>query len=476
MRRVHLGAVALLVLGWGALVLLPNGVRAEEPAEAEVRADAPVPIRVDGEVVPLPARVRKGAVVCAPQEPYYVSQGERYRFQRWQIERPPGVSPRIVDDSYPCVVVAGPALYRARFEREALLQVFSPTLPQFSWSQWVRYGQVVDLEVPEVVAVKGEVRYRFAGWSEGETPFQPRNRLAVLGRTVVEVKWRKEVFIRVQAPEGALSEDPSGWYAEGDTVAFSPRPTLPVREGVRLRFAGWERVGGGGRLPFNAQAEEVVFTVMEPMTLSARYEPEYRVVVRALGTVLVDGWFPEGGRVEAEAEQVVEVTPDEERLVFGGWEGLSEPVRQARLRITVTGPLEVRARYERQFRVKVDAPYGALGAGWYPEGAQAVVRVPAFPQTVFLFRREFAGFVGFYGTGNELRLQVDRPITVVALYQTRLDTQALATVAGVVGAGLLAYLLIEVVPQQMRRRSEERGRERERAGVAPREGEPPGPV
>jgi hypothetical protein len=99
--------------------------------------------------------------------------------------------------------------------------------------------------------------------------------------------------------------------------------------------------------------------------------------------------------------------------------------------------------YVKQYLLSVSSPVGATGAGWYDEGARAVVAVPENPPANIFVRRRLAGFTGDCGdclhSGGVLLLTMDRPRSIAAIFVSEPDLVNLGTLAGAAGAGGIAY-------------------------------------
>ncbi len=132
---------------------------------------------VDGiEPEKLPAGVAAGAQVCAPAPRVYKSEGERFIFQQWSD----GTTDK-------CIVPTKPGAYRAIYAHEVLV-VLKSTAPGVQRSMWVPFAEPVKLEVPSLVQQTDDSRFRFDGWSDGETLFERTNQIAPVKPTTLEGK------------------------------------------------------------------------------------------------------------------------------------------------------------------------------------------------------------------------------------------------------------------------------------------------
>ena len=290
------------------------------PAEIpliKVTSDSPFLLLVDGIPAELPTSiVRPGTQVCVEDALRYVSQRDRWVFQRWSHGP---------EDQ--CVTLTEPGGYRAIFEHQFVLHIRSAVIGM-KVSSWVIDGERVEVEVPETVQEGERSRYRFLDWGEGESPFTAKNIVAPLEPMDLEPTWVREHFVKIEGPENVVMEG-SGWYSDGVTLPLRAPKTVPLdTEGARLQFDSWQSVG----VPFVAvpEPEEAVgpVTVLGPYTLRATYNNQFLVVAQSPFGVLKREWVDEGLGVELEAPAVQETVPGEQRLVFSRWigqEGLLSP-------------------------------------------------------------------------------------------------------------------------------------------------------
>lgn len=427
MRRILLLSW-LLAVAW--LLLAADRVEAQK-AEALVSSNPPYPLLInDKEVQRLPASAPLGAQVCVAKKIDYTGEVERYVFKGWQD-----------GPDTECITVTEAREYQAIYAPEVLLQVRSKLRP-YARSLWVPRGSLSRLEVPEVVEQEQGSRSRFEEWTGGETPFSPENILAVVRPMVLEVKWTREYFLTLQGPEGVPLVG-GGWHRENQPIVLRAPVVYFQGDKIRLKFVGWEGVSNPALMIPDAQARITTFASDAPHVISARYQKEYLVVVQTpLGT-LKKTWVPEGEEFVVEVPPLIESGSDRERYRFSAFEG--SDLKTPRASLVVDGPMVLTALYERQFMVKVSAPYGAKGDGWYAEGATATIEVPHDLGGVLFLRRVFNGFPGYLAMGPTLDVPVTGPLMITASYRTRADLEGLAVIVGVLLIGGLIYVFTQRV-------------------------------
>ncbi|MBI4311234.1 MAG: hypothetical protein HY681_05565 [Chloroflexi bacterium] len=393
-----------------------------------VSTTPPLPLLINGERAQSPTRAPLGALACIDRPVEYVSEVERYVFQGWEN----GAKTE-------CVTLDSSSQYRALYSQEVLLVVRSK-VRAYEKSAWVSRGSLVRLAVPDLVETDPGVRFRFDEWTGGETPFSTQNAIALFRPTVLETKWTKEYQLSIEAPEGA----PAGisWYPENQAVVLKAPSELytPDRRG-RLRFLRWESIGARSAVIPDVQNPVTTLVADAPHTVSPVYQREYLVVSRVPQSPVKRLWIPEGEDFMAEAPSSIDGTPGEDRWRFTGWDGAD--LQTPRGTVVVERPLELKALYKRQFMVRVLAPYGSSGEGWYDEGAPATIHVPQVPGGTLFFRRVFDGFPGLQASSPDLEVNVTGPLIVTALYRSSLDLVSLGAVIGALLIALAIYFFKE---------------------------------
>lgn len=474
--------IVLLGLTIVLSLLYLDGVNADEPV-ARVTSNVSTSLIINGSLVgDLPSSVMRGSRVCIESEFRYTAGGERYRFERWVFEPDASTNGNSIQEhsfgssqlSGECIQPTEPGTYAAEYRQEVLFQVNSEA-KAYQQSRWVTKGQVVEVDVPEVVEVNGHSRYRFKDWSGGETPFMPANRIATFRPTVLEARWTPEYLVEIEGPKDGLIyiEGPegsvvksgnstaegvlvSGWYSAGASLVIRAIPHIYDDAGrSRLTFEAWEMIHGPAPSVKGKENPATVIIVKAPCRVLARYSESHLVEARNFQGLLLQAWVQEGEEIDLHAPALVDIISDEERYVFINWEGL-DGVGVNDLQLAVDSALSLEAVYERQFMLNVKSPYGASGEGWYSEGSEALVMAPAEPQSMLFFKRQFDGFLGF-GDGDSqvnnpvMTIEVDKPMTVTAVYRSEIDQMVLAILGGILAVGVLAYGTTELAPVIYRR-------------------------
>lgn len=425
-----------------------------------VAGTAPTPLLVDGvEADRVPKNVKVGTTVCAQDGVFYKSQGERWTFQGWSND---------VADA--CQTLTRAGVYRPIYTQEVLVVVQS-AVSAFQQSMWVQYGTPVTLEVPDSVGVTGSTapgskiaadtgdasrdRFRFVQWTDGETPFQTKNTIAAVKPITVEVKWIRERYVVAEGPQVAAVKG-TGWYEDGSTLALRTPDFLPGDSAQeRWKFDRWEGTTFPVPIIQNATSPLIQLKVDAAYGVRAVYTRQFQVEARnPMGTIRRD-WVNEGQEVVLETPPIVDVVPETERLVFRKWEGIDN-VSSPKFSGFANRPISVVAVYDRQFMLKVTAPYGVSGDGWYRQGTVATVSVPASMTQMYLWRTLFAGFGGANGTQNTVQVMMDEPRVMAAIYRSELDRETLAMLVLPIFALILAAItrwLLIARPARLRKQA-----------------------
>lgn len=398
-----------------------------------------LPITVDGQLVDrFPASVRPGSYVCVVHQVFYLTSERRLVFRGWSS-----------GETSPCLTATSGTL-EALYEEQVLAVVDSNYEP-VRRSMWVKRGERVVLEVERVYVDRG-YRYVFSRWSRGENPFEPANAIVAMDPIYVDVRFVKEVRIDVISHFG-VPVNGSGWYREDEPVVISAPGEIMLGPDEKLVFREWTTVGLYPAVIYSPGSRVTTLEARAPHVIRAEYDRYLRVNVEGPQGVIVGGWFKEGERVQVSAPPVIEVIPNAVRLVFVGWEG-DIAASVPNVAFTVTKPLSAKANYRLEYRVEVRSPVGAAGTGWYPANTTATIRVPTEMQAFLFAKRVLSHFTGDCGedcrVGGLLRLYVDSPKYVEAVYRIEPDIQSIIAAGAVVGTVVVAYFAIE----RIRRRRE----------------------
>jgi hypothetical protein len=425
----------------------PTPIPTPEPTVV-VMSNSPQPLLIAGmEVDKTPVGVPVGVNICIEDSVYYKSEAERWTFQGWSNGA-----------TQECIAPTRPGTFRALFAHEVLIVVRSAA-SAFQHSQWVTAGTPLDLEVPAIATVPDDPRsrYRFIQWSDGETPFQPKNTIAPVKPTVLEIKWTFEHQVTVQGPADVQLRG-SGWYPDGaNLVLQAPESVDGPAAGERLKFMRWEPSDYPAALIGNAMTPQATLKIDAAYSVRAVFQKQYLVTARNPAGTLKRDWFNDGQELILETSPVLDVIPDRERLVFKRWDGVDN-ILSPRFGGPVDRPVNVAAQYEREVMLKVDAPYGVSGDGWHKAGSVATVNVPASTSSMFLLRSTFAGFSAQSSDASSLQILMNEPVTMSALYRTEVDVRVLAVLLLVPFGAFVVLLSYRWVPALWRRRPRLRSR------------------
>jgi len=427
-----LRSVALLSM---VLVALVAGGVTDALAQTDaivVSTNSRLPLIIGGVETEVPTRVNPGAEVCVPRGGRYVSESERWVFVRWQH-----------GPQSECVTLNAPGQYLARFDREVLVQIQS-AVPEVQRSLWLAVGVPVELDVPTVIDAGNQIRHVFVRWSGGETPFLPTTTFVPLKPTVLDVTWRREFLVKVEAPDApALAS--SEWHAAGSSFTVQAPATIPgTGPAERLSFSRWESVGLPVAVVSKPESLEITVSANGPYRLRAVYSREFEVLVVNPSGVLKQDWAKSGDKVFVDSPPIIEVVPGRERLVFKRWDGI-EGAFVPQLAGRVTSASVLRAVYDRQFMVTVDAPLGSAGGGWHTVGSTVTVRVPDKGQRKLVLETRFRQFAELGISKPSTQIVVQGPTNVTAIYTTGPDFKVLGLMAALPFALSVVYVIYRLV-------------------------------
>ena len=230
-----------------------------------------------------------------------------------------------------------------------------------------------------------------------------------------------KAFLEVLLPSAAFSVSIDGESRRGPRVSVEVEPgrhSLRVDEEVEengcvYRFQGWSD---------GAKSPERILDVEGNATLRALYSPARCLVSVSsrYGHVNGGGWYAYGAVAEVNVTDVAVDYGNGTRVVFEGW---STGEKSPSLEIRVEKGVELEALWRKQYLVTVKTPVGeAAGGGWYSPGDTAEIRLRE--TTVRAEGKEYV-FKGWLVNGESagasptLRVRVDGPLTVEALWETR---------------------------------------------------------
>ncbi len=370
-------------------------------------------LEVDGRLVEeLPVHVREGSRVCVASEHSYLSDTERTTFAGW--------SDKLMDL---CRVAQPGSSVNALFRNEVVLQITSDVAAAQSL-RWVPVRTPVQLEAPEIEDDEG-TRWIFERWTAGERPSSRTNTFVVTKPAVIEAKYREEFLVQVlETSEAAPSG--GGWVRAGQRMSLTTPGEISKGPRERLRFVRWVDTNGSTVGIKELESAVAAFPVNRPLTLKPEYALEFLVNVKNPQGVLKTTWVSSGQTLALESPESILIQTDKERLIFKQWQErigniIGEVGRTRTVAVGVTRPMEIEAEYTREYFIKLDAPFGGTGTGWYRHGETATLSVSPQPQGVIFFKKVFRGYAGYPGTDAVMQLIVDKPAVVAAVYKNDID-------------------------------------------------------
>jgi hypothetical protein len=418
-----------MAIGLWALSFSPAAAQQQlDPNGIIVTSNSGLPLLVDGiETEKVPTNVSSGQKVCTPDMRMYKSEGERWIFKQWST-----------GDTSECITPTTRGTYRALYNHEVLLLIRS-TAPGVQRSMWVTYGAPVSLKVPDAVPEGNGTRYRFQGWSEGETPFDLSNTIAPVKPTALEVKWTREHFLQVESTNGTEIQG-TGWYADGSNVVLRAPDTMAGdSEQERWKFGEWQSASFPAAVIQNAKNAMTTFAMSGPYSIRASYDKQYLVHASSPFGTLKRDWINSGQEVVLEAPPLLDIVPESERLVFKRWDGM-EGLLSPKISGKADKPIIVTAAYDRQVMLKVTAPHGVTGDGWQKAGSVATIAVPGSVPQMLLLKASFQNFGGYPTGQSTVQVLVNEPTNLTAVYRTEPDYPLIVVVTGIPLAGVLIFI------------------------------------
>lgn len=218
------------------------------------------------------------------------------------------------------------------------------------------------------------------------------------------------------------------WIPAGFYTLYAEMPTRTLSPWERSTYVA-ERWVIAGHTFWGNPTNVRIDSDRDPVRISVSFIEVREYYVRLTGGLRdVSGWFKENSIVEAEVEGVRQERSDI-RYVFVGWyEGGSLYSDSIKLSIRVSRPINLEARWRKEYLVYIDDPYDvAEGGGWYPEGSEAHLRVPReVVQQTSDTAMVFNGWVGdVSASSSSVYVRVDSPkrikVSWVKAYRVAFD-------------------------------------------------------
>lgn len=396
-----------------------------------ISSNAPVSVIIDGETVDkLPAVAASGSRVVIAAAVHYSSENERWTFQKWSN----GVISHTI---FPTT----DGDYKAIYTHEVLVQVNSAVASQ-QRSVWLPAAIPITFEVPAVVDVSTNVRYRFTSWSAGETPFQPRTVIAPVKPTVLEAKFVKEYFLKVDYPEGVTVLG-GGWYPEGSSAILMATDTVvsAQNKNIRAKFSSWESQGYPPLIIGSPKNAIATVKMDSSYTVKANYDTQFLVVANSPFGTLKREWINNGEEIVLETLPIVEISAEQERFIFRRWDGMAGLI-SPKVSGIISAPVVLTAVYDHQVMVTVNGPEGISGAGWNTVDSTATITAPKAVGVGFAQIKRFKSFPG-YEKGNSISFPVTDPVVITPIYSTGPDFGVLLYFMIIPVALIVAYVMIK---------------------------------
>ncbi|MCE4614352.1 MAG: hypothetical protein F7B60_02310 [Desulfurococcales archaeon] len=299
--------------------------------------------------------------------------------------------------------------------------------PVFYWD----IGSVHTIRIVEPVyyAAPG-ARVVFKGWNTGDTGKQLTINVT---RTISIIGlYQRQYFIEVTSTYG--NPTGSGWYSEGARVNMSVEKIFPLDLGVRAVFKQWT----GGITPENPTNFVYAFA---PTTIKAQWTIEYYVNLTSNvnASLSGSGWYEKGKVIRINAQDKVN-KDDNTQYRFSDWKVvkgnivLDSPNKRQQL-ISVNEPVMLEAEYDTYYLVKVLSPYGApQPPEYYKKGSQILINLESPAEINSGVRKIFVK----WNTGSKalpLKITVDKPLTLAAIWKTQYKLVIDSKVPAVSGDG-----------------------------------------
>jgi hypothetical protein len=126
------------------------------------------------------------------------------------------------------------------------------------------------------------------------------------------------------------------------------------------------------------------------ITHTFEYETEYFLsVITPHGDAKKSGWYTKESLISLTAPLEVNISRGE-KDVFDGWLIENSEKRDSSINFNIRSPLEIRAKYHREYFLQLNSIYGnPIGMGWYEKGSTATINIEKE-----LAMPSFFGFLG----------------------------------------------------------------------------------
>ncbi len=285
---------------------------------------------------------------------------------------------------------------------------------------WYDPGSRVTFKVSKTVyTFSNGTRLVFAGWAGDVKSSATSITIEVDKPVTVYPVWRRQYLVEVETSY-ANANIKSEWVDAGKKIEIRlDHEVVDLGNGTRLVHTGWTG-------DVNASGSVLIVEVDKPLKVKPVWKKQYLVEVETGGLVAANinaTWADAGSRLVIYLENETVYFRNGTRLVHTGWTGDVESSNLT-LTVTVDKPLKVKPLWRREYLVKAESPYAPLTVktGWYSQGKLLIVKpLKAVVDHGNGTRHVFAGWLvdGRRIGGETLKLSVDRPHTVRALWRTQ---------------------------------------------------------
>ncbi|MCS7110219.1 MAG: matrixin family metalloprotease [Candidatus Caldarchaeum sp.] len=250
----------------------------------------------------------------------------------------------------------------------------------------------------------------FGYWmlSGSRTVYARSVEFVVSGDVELVARYNVFYFVSVKTIEGGIV----GWFRKGSELFVRTDKTVDFGNNTRLVFRGWSD-------GYEENFRKIV--VDTPLAVEASYVRQHRVWVESLFDVFEgDGWFDEGSIAELFVRTSLVETGGNMRYrlkAVNSSEGIHDVSKT--LRVSVKGPVWLKAEWDVEFRVVVKASHGReiLLDSWIPYDSELSVEVQKEIYWNNGTKAVFERWTADAGNSTTLYLKVYGPLLITARYR-----------------------------------------------------------
>jgi hypothetical protein len=356
--------------------------------------------------------------------------GSKYVFDKWTDLSEERVRTITVEDNM---------TMRPLFKIRHYLKVISD-YGKTEGSGWYDIGQTVEFSVsPKIVndETSKNVRYAFAGWSDGDYRNSAMSSITIEKPTTVRAEWKEQYKLELRSSNPEITIQGGGWFDKGQSVALIAAEEYESSSpDMKYVFDEWKNRGQLPAIIKERASTYATITMESSYVIEADFHESYYVsVLSPYGEVIGSGFYKEGTFAEVTLPlKEVEVEAGKMRMVFDRWElvgtefssatspsGDSSELRlmanhvqsndnagidltQQNINVRIDEPLKIVAKWKPQYYLDVSSSQGTVsGEGWYDVGelARISLKAPSTPPGLWV-RYTFDGWSGdFQGVSLE---------------------------------------------------------------------------